>query len=155
VRSLPPHRCRRGGVVVDVVDANQKEFTMTVPIEPISAQLVVDHATMRVPATDAAVDRFNSLMAQQPHEAPRLPENTAQPGNALTQFIGAQEAMMRQTYADVRAFSIAAPGMDVQSMASRSIELNYQVTMVQTQFNAGVYMAQSSKNGLQTLMKNQ
>jgi type III secretion inner rod protein HrpB2 len=128
---------------------------MTLPVEAINAQMLVDHVNARAPATSAAVDRFNSLMEQQPHQLPSTPEHASRPGNAVTQFMGAQETMMRQTYDDVRAFSLAAPQMDAQTMAARHIELSYQLSMVQVQFNAGVYVAQSSKNGLQTLMKNQ
>ena len=55
----------------------------------------------------------------------------------------------------VRAFTVQAPQMSMPELAARQIELAYQVSMTQMQFNAGVYVAQSSKSGLQTLMKNQ
>jgi type III secretion system HrpB2-like protein len=128
------------------------------PIEALSATAVIDKASMRAPATAAAVDHFNSLMAQQPQEvAPSVEHNnpSAHGANAVSKFIGSQESMMRQTFDDVRAFSMDAPGMDAQAMMGRHIELTYQVAMVQAQFNAGVYTAQSVKNGTQTLIKNQ
>jgi type III secretion system HrpB2-like protein len=128
---------------------------MTVAVEAIQATSVIDKATMRAVPTAAAVDHFNALMAQAPHEVVHVPDGSGQSGNAITHFMSAQEAMMRQTYDDVRAFSVQAPGMDAQTMAARHIELSYQLAMVQMQFNSGVYVAQSSKNGLQTLMKNQ
>jgi type III secretion inner rod protein HrpB2 len=132
-------------------------LNMSVPVEAIKAQSVIDQAVSRVPSTptDMAVDKFNSLMAQQPNEVPRLPESPSERANAVTQFVGAQEAMFQQTFHDVRQFAAQAPGMDVQTMVSRQIELQYQVAMTGLQFNSGVYMAQSSKNGIQTLMKNQ
>jgi type III secretion system HrpB2-like protein len=129
-----------------------------VPIEAVSASLVIDKATTRAPATAAAVDHFNSLMAQQPHEVQPSAEHndhSAHGANAVSKFVGSQESMMRQTFDDVRAFSMNASNMDAQSMMSRHIELTYQVAMVQAQFNAGVYTAQSVKNGTQTLVKNQ
>ena len=45
--------------------------------------------------------------------------------------------------------------MNPTELAAKHIELSYQLSMVQVQFNAGVYISQSSKSGLQTLMKNQ
>jgi hypothetical protein len=46
------------------------------PIEALSATAVIDKASMRAPATAAAVDHFNSLMAQQPQEvAPSVEHN--------------------------------------------------------------------------------
>jgi type III secretion inner rod protein HrpB2 len=62
---------------------------------------------------------------------------------------------MYHTFDEVRRFGMEAPGMSLQDMAARHIDLTYQVAMVSVQFNAGVYMAQSSKSGLQTLMRNQ
>jgi type III secretion system HrpB2-like protein len=129
--------------------------TPIVPIEAVSASLVIDKATMRAPATAAAVDHFNNLMAQQPQASADHADPAVQGPNAASKFIGAQESMMRQTFDDVRAFSMNASSMDAQSMMSRHIELTYQVAMVQAQFNAGVYTAQSVKNGTQTLVKNQ
>jgi hypothetical protein len=82
-------------------------------------------------------------------------DHSARGANVVSKFIGSQESIMRQTFDDVRAFSMNASNMDAQSMMSRHIELTYQVAMVQAQFNAGVYTAQSVKNGTQTLVKNQ
>jgi type III secretion inner rod protein HrpB2 len=130
---------------------------MSLPASAISAQSIVDQATTRVPSTptDVAVDRFNALMAQKPDEVPRLPESTSQHMNAVTKFVSTQEKMFQQTFHDVRDFAAKAPSMDMQTMVSRQIELQYQVAMTSLQFNSGVFMAQSSKNGIQTLMKNQ
>jgi type III secretion inner rod protein HrpB2 len=128
---------------------------MTQPITPVSAQSVLDNVSARAAPTAAAVDRFNALMLHTPHDVPPVPEGSSVSGNAVTHFMKAQESMLRQTYDDVRAFSLAAPHMDAHTMAGRHIELSYQLAMVQMQFNSGVYVAQSSKNGLQTLMKNQ
>jgi type III secretion inner rod protein HrpB2 len=128
---------------------------MTEAIQAISAQLVIDKAGARAAPTAAAVDHFNQLMVHEPQPAPPVPDGSSTAGNAVTHFMHVQESMMRQTFDDVRAFTVAAPGMDAQTMAARHIELSYQLAMVQMQFNSGVYVAQSSKNGLQTLMKNQ
>ncbi len=130
---------------------------MSVPIESIGAQSIVDKAMAHVPTTptDMAVNNFNNLMAQKPDEVPRLPESPSERANAVTQFVGSQEAMFKQTFHDVRQFAAQAPHMDVQTMVSKQIELQYQIAMTHLQFNSGIYMAQSSKNGIQTLMKNQ
>ncbi|MCW7540284.1 hypothetical protein OOT46_20835 [Aquabacterium sp. A7-Y] len=126
-------------------------------IEAIPATLaagpVLDQAAAHSPGTQALSERFQHLMQQAPEAAAPVP--ASQGPTPVSQFIRAQEEVMRQTYADVRAFTAQAPGMDMHEMASRHIDLSYQLSMVQVQFNAGVYVAQSGKSGLQTLMKNQ
>ena len=46
-------------------------------------------------------------------------------------------------------------GVSDKEMMQRQMELTFQITTAQFQFNAGVYLAQSSKTGFQTLMRNQ
>ena len=94
-------------------------------------------------------------MVQERPAAP-VPNGTeAGSRSMVSHFIEAQEGVMRQTFDKVRAFTLQAPAMNPSELASHQIELTYQLAMVQVQFNAGVYISQSSKSGLQTLMKNQ
>jgi len=129
---------------------------MITPVQGLSLHQVMEQAATRPSDLQGMSDRFNRLMSEHP---PQPDVHTPSPGDdagtPATRFVQAQEDALRQTYADVRAFSLQAPGMSMQAMSARHIELSYQLSMVQVQFNAGVYVAQSSKSGLQTLMKNQ
>jgi type III secretion inner rod protein HrpB2 len=107
------------------------------------------------PEIQGLSDRFNRLMAQQPDPAAYSEHHLAGGVSPASAFVSAQERVMYSTFDEVRRFSVEAPGMSLQDVASRHIDLTYQVAMVSMQFNAGVYMAQSSKSGLQTLMRNQ
>lgn len=123
-------------------------------ISSISVNQVMDQAGTRPDALGGLADKFNRLMEIQPPAA--APHDTAVGASSpISHFIGSQEALMRQTFDDVRSFSTQAPSMNPADLAARQIELSYQLSMMQVQFNAGVYISQSSKNGLQTLMKNQ
>lgn len=129
---------------------------MTLPVEAVtSVQSVVERAAMPSSDLHSLTDQFNRLMAQDPQALQYNDVQHLNQATPMTHFVQAQEEVMRQTFNDVRAFTAEAPSMDMHQMAARQIELSYQISMVQVQFNAGVYVAQSSKNGLQTLMKNQ
>jgi type III secretion inner rod protein HrpB2 len=123
-------------------------------IDGVSALQVLDQATARPEALNDLADRFSRMVQQQP-AAPVPNDAEAGSRSMVSHFIEAQEGVMRQTFDKVRAFSLEAPAMNPSELASRQIELTYQLAMVQVQFNAGVYVSQSSKSGLQTLMKNQ
>src|SRR5687768_7915595 len=118
------------------------------------------HAFMQTSGTAAPelqgmADKFNRLMVQEPDTAQYTDQHLSGRESAASAFVGAQEKIMYHTFDEVRRFGMEAPGMSLQDMAARHIDLTYQVAMVSVQFNAGVYMAQSSKSGLQTLMRNQ
>jgi len=120
----------------------------------LSANPVLEQSAVRPDALGGLADKFSRLMEQQP-PAPVPNDSTTGASSPISHFVGSQEALMRQSFDAVRDFSAQAPAMNPQELAARHIELNYQLAMVQVQFNAGVYISQSSKNGLQTLMKNQ
>lgn len=124
-------------------------------ISALSADQGVAAAGHAPTALQHAADHFNELMSKEPDPTIYSEQHLAQGDTPATAFARAQEQMLRQTFDDVRAFSAAAPGMDMQTLAMRHIQLSYELSMVQVQFNAGVYVAQSGKTGLQTLMKNQ
>jgi len=123
-------------------------------ISSISVNQVMDQAGTKPDALGGLADKFNRLMETQP-QAPAPHDTAVGASSPISHFIGSQEALMRQTFDDVRSFSMEAPSMSPTDLAARQIELTYQLSMVQVQFNAGVYISQSSKSGLQTLMKNQ
>jgi len=123
-------------------------------ISAVSANPVLDRAAARPESLDALADKFGRMMETQPPE----PSHTVRPAgeaSAVQHFVSQQEHALQQTFDDVRAFQLQAPSMNMQTLAARQMQLTQQMAMVQLQFNAGVYVAQSSKTGLQTLMKNQ
>jgi len=123
-------------------------------IGSISVNQVMEQAGTKPDSLGGLADRFNRLMEIQP-PTPAPHDTAVGASSPISHFIGSQEALMRQTFDDVRSFSMQAPSMSPTELAGRQIELSYQLSMVQVQFNAGVYISQSSKSGLQTLMKNQ
>jgi type III secretion inner rod protein HrpB2 len=125
------------------------------PVSSATTTQVLGAAQQRGPELQGLSDKFNRLMAQEPDPTIYSEQHLASQGSPASAFVRAQENAMRQTFDEVRKFSVEAPGMDMQQLAGRHIDLTYQIAMVHVQFNAGVYMTQSSKSGLQTLMKNQ
>lgn len=128
-------------------------------IQPISgagaAQGVVQAADQRGPELQSLSDSFNRMMAKEPDPTIYSEQHLSQQGSVASHFVRAQETALRKTFDDVRSLSIDAPHLGMSELVSRHIDLTYQIAMTQMQYNAGVYLAQSSKSGLQTLMKNQ
>ena len=123
-------------------------------IGSVSATQLMDQSATRPDALSNLADRFSRMVQEQP-AAPAPHDTEVGSRSTVSHFIEAQEGVLRQTFDNVRSFSLQAPSMNPSELASRNIELTYQLAMVQVQFNAGVYISQSTKSGLQTLMKNQ
>jgi type III secretion inner rod protein HrpB2 len=120
----------------------------------LSHQLL-DQGAQAGPDLQSLSTQFDRLMANVPEATQHnLPHNNDR-STAATEFIRREEELFRQTVNDVQRFIVDAPHMNAREVVMRQMDLTLQVTLVQFQFNAGVYVAQSSKNGLQTLMKNQ
>jgi type III secretion inner rod protein HrpB2 len=132
---------------------------MTDPIQPISAHELLRQTATPTPDITAQAQRFEQLMAQSP-QAPQ-PEVAAAPApspghpTAMSSTIQSLDAASRHVVADIQKFVAESPAMDLQTLTSRSMELNLHVATQGLQFTACTSVAQSSKNGLQTLMKNQ
>lgn len=122
------------------------------PIDPVPANAVLDQAAARPAALEPLAQRFGELLQQAPDQAAHAPP--AGP-NVISSYMAQQEHALKKTVADVRDLAVRAPYMGIEEVTARHMELTWQMAMVQLQFNAGVYVSQSSKNGLQTLMKNQ
>ena len=120
----------------------------------VTATQVLDQAATRPEPLGNLADRFSRMVQEQP-AAPTPHDTEAGSRSTVSHFLQAQEGVLRQTFDKVRSFSLEAPAMNPSELASRQIDLTYQLAMVQVQFNAGVYISQSTKSGLQTLMKNQ
>jgi type III secretion inner rod protein HrpB2 len=124
-------------------------------VQGISNTTAAAAAGPRPPEVQHLADQFDRMMAREPDVTIFSEQHLGIQGTPATAFVKSQEALMRHTYDDIRRFSIEAPQMGMQELASRHIDLTYQLAMVQLQFNAGVYLAQSGKSGIQTLMRNQ
>jgi type III secretion inner rod protein HrpB2 len=126
---------------------------MSLSISPVSAIDVLNSASPQQGPAAGLAEKFASLMS-------RTPETTASEAGAepsLGQVLLRQDEAMRKSLQDMHALAKAGTSTDMTEtqMTARQIELTYEITTVQFQFNAGVHLAQSSKNGLQTLMRNQ
>ncbi len=118
-----------------------------------------DHILQQASSTGADLqqlaNRFNAMMAREPDPSIYTEQHLQQSGSPVSAFVQTQETMMRQTFDEVHAFMLEAPHLDAQALASRQMQLQYQVAMTALQFQTGASIAQSAKSGLQTLMKNQ
>jgi type III secretion inner rod protein HrpB2 len=119
---------------------------------PLSAIDVLQGASPQQGPSEALAQKFAALMD-------RLPEaGGAEAGgpSGLAQSLLQQDEAMRKSLQDMHALAKAnTSNANDNEITARQIELTYEIATVQFQFNAGVYLAQSGKNGLQTLMRNQ
>lgn len=132
---------------------------MTDPIQAIAAQDILRQAGGTTPDLQAQAQRFEQLMAQQPQAqadtAAQRPSAVSTADSTMGRTLHTLDDASRQVTADMQRFVAEAPTMDLQTLTTRSMELNLQVATQGLQFTACTSVAQSSKNGLQTLMKNQ
>ena len=99
-------------------------------------------------------DKFSRLMLNEPAQASHAPSPAIQ-GSSLSELVRSQENMQIKMAQDMANLVEQAPGMDLQTMSMRQIEMTLQLAQVQTQFTATTSVANNLKSGLQTLMKNQ
>jgi type III secretion inner rod protein HrpB2 len=125
---------------------------MTLPISAVSAIDVMQKASPQQGPSQALQDKFAALMDRVPEASSTEASSASGLGHALLQ----QDEAMRKSLQDMHALAKASnKDANDNEMTARQIELTYEIATVQFQFNAGVYLAQSSKNGLQTLMRGQ
>lgn len=128
---------------------------MIEPVSGVQAVQLVEAAGSKTPELQQLSDKFSSLMAQDPDPTRYSEQHLTGGASPASAFVQSQEHLLGKTFDEVRSFTLQAPHLDAQTMAARHIDLQYRLAMVQVQFNAGVYVAQSGKSALQTLMKNQ
>ena len=125
---------------------------MTDPIQPISAHELLRQTATPTPDITAQAQRFEQLMAQSPQpEAAPAPVQAPSHPTSMSNTIQSLDAASRHVVADIQKFVAESPAMDLQTLTSRSMELNLHVATQGLQFTACTSVAQSSKNGLQTL----
>ncbi|HEU4459570.1 MAG TPA: hypothetical protein VFR90_10640 [Methylibium sp.] len=122
-------------------------------IPEIAANQILERATMAPGhATEALSSRFAELMAHEPAQPMLAPVGSP---NVASHVVERYELGLRDLFNEVQSFSVQAPRMDPHELVGRQIELQYHMAQVAMQNNGVIYAAQSSKNGLSTLMKNQ
>ncbi|MGM9488009.1 type III secretion protein [Ideonella sp. YS5] len=125
---------------------------MTMPISPISAIDVMQSASAQNGPAQGMAQKFAALMERVPEASSVEASSSSGLGQALLQ----QDEAMRKSLQDMHALAKANNiNANDNEITARQIELTYEIATVQFQFNSGVYLAQSSKNGLQTLMRGQ
>jgi len=73
----------------------------------------------------------------------------------VSRMVDVQNDGVRTIAEHIDAFSMQAPTMGLQEMASQQMKLMHELTMVGFNLNVSVGVAQSGKNAVQTLFKNQ
>ncbi|AVS61252.1 type III secretion protein [Paracidovorax avenae] len=120
---------------------------------PVSPAPAIESGAAQPSNLSALAEKFARMMEGKPQAplAEMAPDSTL--GNALMH----QDESMRKALQDMHALAHAQKdnSMNDIDMTSRQIELIYRVSGMQFQFHAMVYLAQSGKSGLQTLMRNQ
>jgi type III secretion system HrpB2-like protein len=112
----------------------------------------LERAAAPAPNLSALAGRFSEMLAAPP------PQHEAAPVGAPTQFaefVGRQDTAYRILMKDISSASLDMPGMSPQQATLRSIQLMNHISAAHMSHNACIYFAQSAKNGVQTLMKNQ
>ena len=128
---------------------------MTDPIQAISAHEMIRQAASPTPDLQAQTQKFEQLMAREPQPDPSAAQAVGHADSTMTKTLHTLDDASRQVTADMQRYVADAPNMNLQELTARSMELNLQVATQGLQFSACTSVAQSSKNGLQTLMKNQ
>ena len=128
---------------------------MVPAIEAISSQHLLERAAQPSSDLQSLSERFDRLMDGDPVAQEHNKAHNNDKDTVATTFVGKGEAMMRETFQSMNDFMLDAPGLDHKELAMRHMQLSLQVALTQFQFNACVHVAQSSKTGIQTLMKNQ
>lgn len=128
-------------------------MSLPVPaVEAIRPSEVLSQSNARPEALNELAARFEQVMQAHPYEPSA---NTSSAPSAVSQVVSKGEAAVQHLFDNVRAFSAQAPAMNMQDLASRSIQMAWEMSAVQFHFTACTSIGQSCKSGLQTLMKNQ
>ncbi|MFC7520533.1 type III secretion protein HrpB2 [Xanthomonas populi] len=130
-------------------------MTLIPPVPPITASTGLSMQTVSPTAApnQALVNRFQALM-QSSSPLPPAMQRVGEP-SMLSRMVDVQNDGVRTMTEHIDAFSTQAPTMGMQEMASQQMKLMHELTMVGFNLNVSVGVAQSGKNAVQTLFKNQ
>mgnify|MGYP002760077468 CR=1 FL=1 len=121
-------------------------------IQGLDVANVLERSTGPTQSTDALAKRFSDLLAQEP-ASHTVPEVGAP--NVMSDVIGQHEKLYHGLLSDLARASADSQHMTAQQATMKQVEMMFRVVNVTMQHNACSFIVQSSKNGLQTLMKNQ
>jgi hypothetical protein len=131
------------------------------PVAAVSSALSVNGpgAAIAQP-TEAAVKKFEALMARSETTIPTHPTAPAAVANAgaanpVMRALSAQESVLREISLDIQDFKAAAPGLSANEALSRTIEIGHTVAQAMTALTATTSITQGANKGLQSLLKNQ
>ncbi|MCC4605754.1 type III secretion protein HrpB2 [Xanthomonas campestris] len=131
-------------------------MTLIPPVPPITASSGVSTQALTPTAAapnQALVNRFQALM-QSSSPLPPAMQRVGEP-SMMSRVIDVQNDGVRTVAEHIDAFSMQAPAMNLQEMTAQQIKLMHELTMVGFNLNVSVGVAQSGKNAVQTLFKNQ
>jgi len=130
-------------------------MTLIPPVAPITAGTGLSTSAVSPMATpnQALVNRFQALM-QSSSPLPPAMQRVGEP-SMVSRMVDVQNDGVRTIAEHIDAFSMQAPTMGLQEMASQQMKLMHELTMVGFNLNVSVGVAQSGKNAVQTLFKNQ
>ncbi|PPT84753.1 type III secretion protein HrpB2 [Xanthomonas arboricola pv. zantedeschiae] len=125
------------------------------PVAPITAGTGLSTSAVSPMATpnQVLVNRFQALM-QSSSPLPPAMQRVGEP-SMVSRIVDVQNDAVRTMAEHIDAFSMQAPTMGLQEMASQQMKLMHELTMVGFNLNVSVGVAQSGKNAVQTLFKNQ
>lgn len=103
-------------------------------------------------ATPELADRFAAMMA---HAQPHAHVDQSRSATIVTKAIAAQSTADQQVPNDVLYLMQQSPSMSMQQMASASMAVNLETASMTANLQVKMAVVQSSKDALQTLMKNQ
>ena len=128
---------------------------MSISIDAISGQGLLDHVAHPTGDMRSLSEQFDRLMAHDPNAVQHNVPHTTHHESVGTDILGKSDVMMRQTFQNMQRFVEDAPNLNFHELAARQMEMTMQISVTNFQFTACTHVAQSGKNGMQTLMKNQ
>ncbi|CEE21181.1 type III secretion protein HrpB2 [Xanthomonas citri] len=130
-------------------------MTLIPPVQAIAGTSITSTQALSPVAApnQALVNRFQALM----QSSSPLPPAMQRVGNPsmMSRVVDVQNDGVRTIAEHIDAFSMQAPTMGLQEMAAQQIKLMHELAMVGFNLNVSVGVAQSGKNAVQTLVKNQ
>jgi hypothetical protein len=128
---------------------------MTMSIEAVTAQSLLDHVSMPTGDMSSLSLKFDQMMSHDPGALDHNKPLNNDRSTVATDFVAKGEAVMRNTFESMNKLMVDAPFLNNEELAVRQMQLSMQVALSFLQFNGCSQVAQSGKNSMQTLMKNQ
>ncbi|PPU18253.1 type III secretion protein HrpB2 [Xanthomonas arboricola] len=130
-------------------------MTLIPPVATITAStgLTTPAASPTAAPNQALVSRFQALM-QSSSPLPPAMQRVGEP-SMMSRMVDVQNDGVRSMTEHIDAFSTQAPTMGLNDLVAQQMKLMNEVTMVGFNLNVSVGVAESGKNAVQTLFKNQ